>query len=218
MTQVLNDRSQSKLWHDTHPFPPKLTKQVPIILVYLRSPAPFDYAITACAHPPNFEYLCHWNWFLLPLLIFNLILYFFLIRGKDATGKEQPEGTKVTLVGPKSDIGRAEKSYKGQNITLDCYNCQQIFDNGGIWMNVHSIHFKRSIYTCWEMFRIDLRLDHVRPIMGPLVAKNDLKWWFLSVQKLFYFRPRWKFWTPAVNIFVLPKRFFKLLFAIRDRD
>ena len=42
---------------DTIPicFPSKLTKQVPKILVYLRSPAPFDSAVPASAHPPHFE-------------------------------------------------------------------------------------------------------------------------------------------------------------------
>ena len=40
-----------------YPFLPfKLTKQVPNILVYLRSPAPFDSAVTARASPPNCEY------------------------------------------------------------------------------------------------------------------------------------------------------------------
>ena len=43
------------IWHDTHSSPSKLTKQVSKILVYLRSPAPFDCAVTASAHPPNFE-------------------------------------------------------------------------------------------------------------------------------------------------------------------
>ena len=40
-----------------HPFLPieSLTKQVPKILVYLRSPVPFDSAVTASASPPNFE-------------------------------------------------------------------------------------------------------------------------------------------------------------------
>ena len=69
-----------------------------------------------------FDYLCHWNWFLLSLLIFNLILYIVLIRGEGATGREQPQGRKVTLASPKSYIGGAEKSHKGQNVTLECYN------------------------------------------------------------------------------------------------
>ena len=56
----------AKTWHkiwmtglnpnyDTHSFPLKLTKQVPKILVYLRSPAPFDSAVTPSARPPNYE-------------------------------------------------------------------------------------------------------------------------------------------------------------------
>ena len=43
--------------------------------------------------------------------------------GEGVTDREQPQGRKVTLAGPKSDIGRAEKSHKGQNVTLECYNC-----------------------------------------------------------------------------------------------
>ena len=69
-----------------------------------------------------FDYLRHWNWFLFCFLIFDLFLYIFLIRGEGATGREQPQGRKVTLAGPKSDIGRAEKSHKVQNVTLECYN------------------------------------------------------------------------------------------------
>ena len=69
-----------------------------------------------------FDYLRHWNWFLLSLLIFNLVLYILLFAGEGATGREQPQGRKVTLAGPKSDIGRAEKSHKGQNVTLECFN------------------------------------------------------------------------------------------------
>ena len=72
-----------------------------------------------------FDYLCHWNWFLLSLLIFNLFLYIFMIRGEGATGREKPQGRKVTLAGPKSDIARAKKSHKGQNVTLECYNWPQ---------------------------------------------------------------------------------------------
>ena len=57
---------RAKTWHkiwmtglnpvdDPHSFPSKLTKQVPKILVYLRSPVPFDSAVTVSARPPNFE-------------------------------------------------------------------------------------------------------------------------------------------------------------------
>ena len=53
---------------------------------------------------------------------FHSISIFFLFAGEGATGREQPQGRKVTLAGPKSDIGRAEKSHKGQNVTLECYN------------------------------------------------------------------------------------------------
>ena len=44
------------IMHDTHSFPSKLTKLVPNILVYLRSPALFDSTVTASARPPNCEY------------------------------------------------------------------------------------------------------------------------------------------------------------------
>ena len=44
--------------------------------------------------------------------------------GEGVTDREQPQGRKVTLAGPKNDIGRAEKSHKGQNVTLECYNCR----------------------------------------------------------------------------------------------
>ena len=53
---------------------------------------------------------------------FYSVSIFFLIPGEGATGREQPQGRKVTLAGPKSDIGRVEKSHKGQNVTLACYN------------------------------------------------------------------------------------------------
>ena len=49
-----------------------------------------------------FDYLCHWNWFLLSLLIFILFLYFFSIRG----GGCHWQGTAS---GPKSHIGRSKK-------------------------------------------------------------------------------------------------------------
>ena len=46
----------------------------------------------------------------------------FLIRGEGLTGWEQPQGRKVTLAGPKSHIGRAEKSHwRVQKVTLECY-------------------------------------------------------------------------------------------------
>ena len=56
---------------------------------------------------------------------FHSISIFFLFAGEGATGREQPQGRKFTLAGPKSDIGRAEKSHKGQNVTLECYNIKQ---------------------------------------------------------------------------------------------
>ena len=49
-----------------------------------------------------FNYLCHWNWCLLSLLIFNLFLYIFLIRG----GGCHWQGTAS---GPRSYIGRSKK-------------------------------------------------------------------------------------------------------------
>ena len=49
-----------------------------------------------------FDYLCHWNWCILSLLIFNLFLYIILIRG----GGCHWQGTAS---GPKSHIGRSKK-------------------------------------------------------------------------------------------------------------
>ena len=68
------------------------------------------------------DYLCHWNWFILSLLIFNIFLYIILIRREGATGREQPQGQNVTLAGQTNDIDRAEKSHMGQNVTLECCN------------------------------------------------------------------------------------------------
>ena len=75
------------------------------------------------------DYLYHWNWFLLSLLIFNLILYICLIRGEGATGREQASGPKRDIGRSKSDIGRAEKSHNGQNVTLECYYNQQVIQS-----------------------------------------------------------------------------------------
>ena len=56
-----------------------------------------------------FDYLCHWNWFLLSLLIFILFLYFFNSRGRVPLAgnslradKSHWRVQKVTLAGPKS--------------------------------------------------------------------------------------------------------------------
>ena len=59
--------------------------------------------------------------FIVPFNFYSISI-FLLIRRGGATGREQPQGRTVTLAGPKSDIGRAEKSHKGQNVTLECYN------------------------------------------------------------------------------------------------
>ena len=57
------------------------------------------------------DYLCHWNWFLLSLLIFILFLYFFVIRG----GEWHWQGTAS---GPKSHIGRSKKwHWQGRKVT-----------------------------------------------------------------------------------------------------
>ena len=71
-----------------------------------------------------FDYLCHWNWFLFSPLVFNLFIYIFFSNSRrwvSLTGNSL-RAVKVTLAGPKSDIGRAENSHKGQNVTLQCYN------------------------------------------------------------------------------------------------
>ena len=58
-----------------------------------------------------FDYLYHWNWFLLSLLIFILFLNFFLIRG----GGCHRQGTAP---GPKSHIGRSKKwHWQGRKLT-----------------------------------------------------------------------------------------------------
>ena len=65
-----------------------------------------------------FNYLCHWNWFLLSLLIFILLLYFFFnSRGRVPLAgnslraeKSHWQVQKVTLAGPKSHT-RAKMSH-----------------------------------------------------------------------------------------------------------
>ena len=65
-----------------------------------------------------FDYLCHLNWFLLSLLIFNLFLYTFLILGGSVSlagnrvraKKSHWQVQKVTLAGPKSHT-RAKMSH-----------------------------------------------------------------------------------------------------------
>ena len=67
-----------------------------------------------------FDYLCHWNWYLLSLLIFNLFLYFFLIFNSQGrvplvgnslrAEKSHWQVQKVTLAGPKSHT-RAKMSH-----------------------------------------------------------------------------------------------------------
>ena len=58
-----------------------------------------------------FDYLCHWNWFLLSISIFNLFLYIILIRG----GGCHWQGTAS---GPKSHIGRSKKwHWQGRKVT-----------------------------------------------------------------------------------------------------
>ena len=58
-----------------------------------------------------FDYLCHWNWFLLSLLISIIFLYIFLIRG----GGCHWQGTAS---GPKSHIVRSTKwHWQGRKVT-----------------------------------------------------------------------------------------------------
>ena len=64
-----------------------------------------------------FDYLCHWNGFLLSLLIFILFLYFFDSRGRVPLAgnslraeKSHWQVQKVTLAGPKSHT-RAKMSH-----------------------------------------------------------------------------------------------------------
>ena len=58
-----------------------------------------------------FDYLCHWNWFLLSLLIFILFLHFFLIRRGGCHWQR-------TASGPKSHIGRSKTwHWQGRKVT-----------------------------------------------------------------------------------------------------
>ena len=55
--------------------------------------------------------------------------------GEGATGREKPQGRKVTLAGPKTNIGRAEKSHKGHSVTSECYNSVHVtFDE--LWCHL----------------------------------------------------------------------------------
>ena len=78
-----------------------------------------------------FDYLCHWNWFLLPLLIFILFLYFFNSRGRVPLAgnslraeKSHWQVQKVTLAGSKSHT-KAKMSHWSV-ITVDNFSrkCQ----------------------------------------------------------------------------------------------
>ena len=71
-----------------------------------------------------FDYLCHWNWFLLSLLIFILFLYFFNSRGRVPLAgnslraeKSHWQVQKVTLAGPKSHT-RAKMSHWSVIMTI----------------------------------------------------------------------------------------------------
>ena len=79
------------------------------------------------------DYLCHWNWFLLSFLIFNLFLYIFVIRGGSVSlagnsvraEESHWQVQKVTLAGPKSHT-RAKMSHwsviiVGLNHGLPCH-------------------------------------------------------------------------------------------------
>ena len=112
-----------------------------------------------------FDYLCHWNRFLLSLLIFNLILYisFFKFAGEGALGREQLHGRKVTLAGSKSDIGRAEKSHKGQNVTLTVPPYQGMTSWDRSYRHCSSIHGKQMAF-----FVISYRRIWLIPEVNPL--------------------------------------------------
>ena len=58
-----------------------------------------------------FDYLCNWNWFLLSLLMFNLFLYTFMIRGGGCHWQGK-------AAGPKSHVGRSKKWHcQGRKVT-----------------------------------------------------------------------------------------------------
>ena len=130
----------------------------------LRALKAHSFLFKCCAkNCPNYMYWIQrkhrgsWVWVFLRLsvslkltLLSLLIFFYFYIffnswgggGGGGGTGREQPQGRKVTLAGPKSDISRAEKSHKGQNVTLECYNVQLaqngLFVSSFLWSNIVS--------------------------------------------------------------------------------
>ena len=92
-----------------------------------------------------FDYLSHWNWFLLSLLIFNLFLYvFFNSRGRVPLAGNSPRAEKshrqvqkVTLAGLKSHT-------RAKIILLECYNTSFIIFN--VQISIISLHL--NLYQC----------------------------------------------------------------------
>ena len=60
--------------------------------------------------------------FIVPLNFLFYFYIFFLIRGGGCHWQGRASGPKNHIGRSKSDICRAEKSHKGQNVTLECYN------------------------------------------------------------------------------------------------
>ena len=53
---------------------------------------------------------------------FSAIYVYFCLTGEAVTGREQPQGQKVTQGGPKCHASWSKTSCKGQNFTLKCHN------------------------------------------------------------------------------------------------
>ena len=94
-----------------------------------------------------FDYLCHWHWFLLSLLIFILFLYFFNSRGRVPLAgnsiraeKSHWQVQKVTLTGPKSHT-RAKMSHCSVIINNQV---QADFSSGAIWNKALTVDWPKD--------------------------------------------------------------------------
>ena len=60
--------------------------------------------------------------FIFPFNLYSISIFFFNSRGRVPLAGNSLRAEKSHWQFQKSDIGRAEKSHKGQNVTLKCYN------------------------------------------------------------------------------------------------
>ena len=63
--------------------------------------------------------------FIVPFNFYSISI-FFLIRGGGCHWQGTASGPKSHIGRSENDIGRAEKSHKGQNVTLECYIIQYV--------------------------------------------------------------------------------------------